>query len=66
LQDQQGRVGPNHFKPGTRRPQGRAGFFGVPMKRLRILENIEYQRPENEISRFLCPGMESFLQAISA
>jgi hypothetical protein len=36
------------------------------MKRLRILENIEYQRPENEISRFLCPGMESFLQAISA
>jgi glyoxylase-like metal-dependent hydrolase (beta-lactamase superfamily II) len=27
------------------------------MKRLRISENIEYLRPENEISRFLCSGM---------
>jgi len=27
------------------------------MKRLRITEHIEYLRPENEISRFLCSGM---------
>jgi glyoxylase-like metal-dependent hydrolase (beta-lactamase superfamily II) len=27
------------------------------MKRLRIAEHIEYLRPENEISRFLCSGM---------